>query len=431
MVLVELYDSEPIENLVGFIVTKPRKVVFLGEKKKTERFEKIFSGVAKNRNIKTTFESRPVNRNFLQGMVDVLEDLVRSVNEENPKEEIVFDLCGGDDLMLVAAGIVYKAHSEIIQLQRYNVYTNKLIDCDENIISESQSKAEMSFEEYTRIHGGCVIASEYKSGRKSRWEITPELKKDVTEMWAICAQDYRKWNKNTGITAKAASDRNSSPLNIEVNLINEPSKTKEDYKSFTRMLLKAGMINNLKQKGNFCSFNFKNRSVQQCLLKSGVLLELYITIIAESIEENGQKIYNDVMMGAQIDWDGIKSPMSGIDVANEIDVVLMRGLRPIFISCKNGSFLPEELYKLSAVAKHFGGEYAKKVLVTNYLSANDNPARKDNCLQNKDEPNDKYMKRLKRQLLWNRAQEMDIKILCREAIKDEAAAAEALKNLYK
>ena len=142
MVLVELYDSEPIENLVGFIVTKPRKVVFLGEKKKTERFEKIFSGVAKNRNIKTTFESRPVNRNFLQGMVDVLEDLVRSVNEENPKEEIVFDLCGGDDLMLVAAGIVYKAHSEIIQLQRYNVYTNKLIDCDENIISESQSKAE-------------------------------------------------------------------------------------------------------------------------------------------------------------------------------------------------------------------------------------------------------------------------------------------------
>ena len=109
------------------------------------------------------------------------------------------------------------------------------------------------------------------------------------------------------------------------------------------------------QKGNFCSFNFKNRSVQQCLLKSGVLLELYITIIAESIEENGQKIYNDVMMGAQIDWDGIKSPMSGIDVANEIDVVLMRGLRPIFISCKNGSFLPEELYKLSAVAKHFGG----------------------------------------------------------------------------
>ena len=116
---------------------------------------------------------------------------------------------------------------------------------------------------------------------------------------------------------------------------------------------------------------------------------------------------------------------------NEIDVLLMKDMIPIFISCKNSSFLPEELYKLSAVAKHFGGEYAKKVLVTNYLSANDNPARKDNCLQNKDEPNDKYMKRLKRQLLWNRAQEMDIKILCREAIKDESSAAEALKNLYK
>ena len=431
MVLVELFDAEPIENLAGFIVTKPRKVVFLGEKKKTERFEKIFRSVAKNRNINTIFESRHVNRNFLQGMVDVLEDLVHLFNEENPEEEIVFDLCGGDDLMLVAAGIVYKAHSEIIQLQRYNVYTNKLIDCDENILLESQPRAEMSFEEYTRIHGGCVIASEYKSSRKSRWEITPELKSDVAKMWEICARDYRKWNKNTGIIAKAASDMNSLPLNIEVDLVREPSKTKDDYKSFIKMLLNAGLINNLKQKGNFYSFAFKNRGVQHCLLKAGVLLELYITIVAESIKENGQKVYNDVMMGAQIDWDGIKSPMAGIDVANEIDVVLMRGLRPIFISCKNGSFLPEELYKLSAVAKHFGGQYAKKVLVTNYLSASDNPARKDNCLQQKDEPNDKYMKRLKRQLLWSRAQEMDIKILCRETIKDEVAATEALKNLYK
>ena len=72
MVLVELFDSEPIENLAGFIVTKPRKVVFLGEKKKTERFEKIFRSVAKNRNINTIFESRPVNRNFLQVIVVVL-----------------------------------------------------------------------------------------------------------------------------------------------------------------------------------------------------------------------------------------------------------------------------------------------------------------------------------------------------------------------
>ena len=34
MVLVELFDSEPIENIAGFITTKPRKVIFIGEKKK-------------------------------------------------------------------------------------------------------------------------------------------------------------------------------------------------------------------------------------------------------------------------------------------------------------------------------------------------------------------------------------------------------------
>ena len=128
MVLVELFDSEPIENIAGFITTKPRKVIFIGEKKKIERFEKVFRRVADERGLSTEFDSRAVNRNYLQNMVEVLEGIVKEISEKNPREEIVFDLCGGDDLMLVAAGIVYKSHQDTVQLQRYNVYTNKLID---------------------------------------------------------------------------------------------------------------------------------------------------------------------------------------------------------------------------------------------------------------------------------------------------------------
>ena len=41
---------------------------------------------------------------------------------------------------------------------------------------------------------------------------------------------------------------------------------------------------------------------------------------------------------------------------------------PVFISCKNGIFDSDELYKLSTVAAKFGGPYVKKVLVTTGLS---------------------------------------------------------------
>lgn len=55
------------------------------------------------------------------------------------------------------------------------------------------------------------------------------------------------------------------------------------------------------------------------------------------------------------------------DTKNEVDVIMMRGMMPIFVSCKNGYINMEELYKLTAVADRFGGKYSKKVLVATAL----------------------------------------------------------------
>ena len=41
----------------------------------------------------------------------------------------------------------------------------------------------------------------------------------------------------------------------------------------------------------------------------------------------------------------------------------MKGVVPVFISCKNGIIPGDELYKLNTVAEQFGSEYARKVLV--------------------------------------------------------------------
>lgn len=46
--------------------------------------------------------------------------------------------------------------------------------------------------------------------------------------------------------------------------------------------------------------------------------------------------------------------------------MLMKGVIPVFISCKNGYVDETELYKLNAVAERFGGPHAQKVLVSTY-----------------------------------------------------------------
>ena len=70
-------------------------------------------------------------------------------------------------------------------------------------------------------------------------------------------------------------------------------------------------------------------------------------------------------MSVNIDWDGLFSGSKYIfsGTNNEIDVLLMHGATPLFISCKNGDVKMEELYKLHTVATRFGGPYARKMLI--------------------------------------------------------------------
>ena len=73
-------------------------------------------------------------------------------------------------------------------------------------------------------------------------------------------------------------------------------------------------------------------------------------------------------MSVSIDWDGVISSKDKHkpETRNEIDVVLMHGMTPLFISCKNGN-IGEELYKLHTVAERFGGPYGKKMLIATDL----------------------------------------------------------------
>ena len=126
-------------------------------------------------------------------------------------------------------------------------------------------------------------------------------------------------------------------------------------------------------KADLVKFIFKNEQVKACLTKAGLILELKTYLICSELLRGTN---GDCLTSVTIDWDGdddlsssIKylydadDPSSTIDTTNEIDVLANFGLVPYFISCKNGKFTSEELYKLNSVGEQFGKGYSVKIIV--------------------------------------------------------------------
>ena len=172
-------------------------------------------------------------------------------------------------------------------------------------------------------------------------------------------------------------------------------------------LSRKGLINSLSVTDEI-SFSFKNEQVKRCLTVAGAVLEHAVAKRMRGIkDDNGQPLYHDVIVGAVLDW----SVEEGVfRTVNEIDVLAMKSAIPVFVSCKNGAFDADELYKLSTVSERFGGKYAKKVLVTTRLENTDTKSSRINvrmddmrirCVSNADSISDSRMDKILRSLWIN------------------------------
>ena len=156
---------------------------------------------------------------------------------------------------------------------------------------------------------------------------------------------------------------------------------------------------------------YKDAQVKRCLTKAGQALEMKVYLIAQSLaDETGALVYDDAKNGVLIDWDGEwhEDVPNVYDTVNEIDVLLMNGMIPVFISCKNGVITSDELYKLWTVAERFGGKYAKRVLVASSIDFLGEAG----------------------EYLRQRAKDMEIRLIENAQDLDDVALAAKLKTLW-
>ena len=377
MTYIEFFSPVVSENICTCLARLPERVVLIGDNRKllgrhTERYRELFSTIDPDHPIE--FIPRSVNKNDMKSVINALSELVEKY------DDCVFDLTGGEDVYLVAVGIVSERYSARgLQLQRFNLRNGRVMDCDmDGQVVQELKMPSLTVEQNIRFFGGSIIRTGVSATYD--WDLSPDFIADIALMWEICRQDAAKWNMLLKIFAQAESMdiAKNDPLLLRASLkgmrhavyyANEEYLDKSEVLSY---LMDNRLITHCDWEDGNLELRFKDPQIKKVLTKAGTLLELVMYFAAMiATDEDGNAVYNDVMTGVGINWNAAEEG-EVIITHNEIDVIMMHGMVPVFVSCKSGIVEMEELFKFSTVAERFGGSYAKKVLVAPALAGLNN-----------------------------------------------------------
>ncbi len=345
--LVELYSDEPLENVMAMLKYKPKKILFLGHKDNmiTKKINDI-KQFRDARSAHTELEFIEVPKDDLPGAIKLITKIV----EENPG--VRFELTGGSELILIAIGRV--ATTRNVSKLRIDPFTGTEIDINGPNVITSEHKFSIGIAEEIILHGGALTR---QTGSYSEWKFTPEFREDIRTMWDMCRKYKANWNRHCACLddfMKVCKCQGDGFIELHKNPLG-------DTIQFVHDLLKLDLIKDYSEMGKRVTFRFKNNSIRKIIAKAGNLLELHVYEVAT----REKYLFQDAIIGAHIDWDGeihnIENP--GYDTINEIDVILMKTVCPIFISCKSGKAGGLALHELETVSRKFGGKYAKKALI--------------------------------------------------------------------
>lgn len=376
MTYIEFFDQTASENISACLTYAPERVIYITDsaklvKKHISNYEKIFA----DRGQKIDFLVETVSKSNLDSAIELLTRLI------NTYDDCVFDITGGEEIYILALGMVCSQNPDKkIQIHKFNLRNNTLYDCDKDGVTIYRDAPMLTIDENIRLYGGEVAYGTVEEANTYKWNLTPDFLEDLQLIWDVYKEDVRYWNMQMCIleAAEIVGNPGSDALTtvasraaLEQHLEDNGAKYKV-AKGIISALLKHGLLTYFDDDGTDITVSYKNPQVKKCLTKAGQALEMKIFVMTKDVRgKDGTPVYHDALNGVVIDWDGEfhdEAVEDQYDTENEIDIMLMHGVVPVFISCKSGIVTADELYKLNTVAERFGGRYSKKVLVATSIS---------------------------------------------------------------
>lgn len=364
-IVIDFLDDDAIENVITCLHYKFDKVIFLGDEEKINKYQAYTKRFLTEKCNVSSVEFAPIlNFNF-DTLKDQIEDIISL--ESYPNNKLFFDLTGGDDLTLVAFGIVSSHDS--LPMHKYDIESDELIELN-NIgytISDVVPKQDikLDLDAFITMQGGVINHKAHKNLKNPR---NPELEPYIEGIWNASKKYADVWNSFSGFVRNKLNDNdgltvNMNPHELRTALINNGLSFNTPRVLFDVLdeLKDVGALENVKHSNGRFTFKYKNLSIKECIFDGGCILELHTYL-----EEKKNSDYCEI--GVHIDWDGVIHDRESTvkDVLNEIDVLSITDNIPNFISCKSGKMTSGQaltaMYELSVVAKRFGGKYAKMTL---------------------------------------------------------------------
>lgn len=364
MTLIECFDRSPMENISGCLHLRPEKLILLGDETQMEPVLHRYRKFLRSRDLDTRVELQHIRKNDLLHTAGILADIVRR------EKDCVIDLSGGDEQVILAVGAMLAGLDDDLRrrvsVQKFDTAQRVLVDCDNDGHVVRGSRAALSVRELVALNGGASSTGTDQIPR----DCDP---RELDSLWSIVAADPKAWNRSIALLGEFES-RSESKSHIRLDMgklrgqIRDFGEKEPKLRALLEEFHSRGIID-LSGSRDSLRYTYTSPLMRCCTQKAGNVLEIKTLLEARGMQHEGKPYFDDCQMSVTIDWDGIShGPLDRVpETKNEIDVLVSRGLIPLFISCKNGDIGDEELYKLHTVATRFGGPRARKMLVATNL----------------------------------------------------------------
>ena len=351
--LIELFDTRPLENVLGVEVFRPRRVVYVCA-------DTVASDTKLREKLRGYFSCRGLHPElvFLRASVydaNTVYMVLRRAALRYP--DCAVDITGGTDAVLFAAGRLCAELS--LPVVTYSRKKNRFFNIQNApFVEDAPVELRYSVSDYFRMAGGSM-----RQGRVNNAVLSSYLQ-DIDPFFEVFMKYRKQWDRivtyiqRVSPPGQAAEPTTHAHGSYEVkgdrgNKITCPEPA-------LRELEKIGLLRNLQVvPQQEISFSFRDLQIRSWLRDVGSVLELYVW---KACQDAGS--FDDVILSAVVDWDG--DEFAGT-VTNELDVAATSGLIPVFLSCKTCEVKTEALNELAILRDRFGGQMARAAVVTSEL----------------------------------------------------------------
>lgn len=347
--LIELFDKRPIANVLGTEMFRPEQTVFLCDKEISENrtLQQKLKNYFKQRGLETQILFRETATLNAASVKRALETVVQQY------PDCALDISGGSDAALFAGGLL--CAEQPLPVFTYSRKRNTFFDIQNaqfahNVLCDVLLSAPDCF----AAAGGSV-----RQGRVDN-AVLEQYVEQIDGFFKLFLKYRHQWQRIVSYLQRVSPTPREGPISLSVVA---PWQVKGDRGILTanegalRDLSELGFLRELELlPGEQVRFSFADAQIRAWLRDVGSVLELYVW---KACVKSGS--YQDVRVSVVVDWDG-QNTRDG--VSNEIDVVAVRGIKPVFISCKTSEIRTEALNELAILRDRFGGEVARAIIVS-------------------------------------------------------------------